>query len=305
MIVADLTHSQVRAALRAHGLRVRTGPVVTEVRSALDEVVDGIRLHYANHPVEGRDTFADFHVAVDRPFSHRRWFQRQVVFSFDGEQPFTPLPGDQGMPMLEWGMNWCVSNHCHQYLTVHAAVVERGGRALLLPAPPGSGKSTLCAGLAFSGWRLLSDELALIDPNNQQLRGLVRPISLKNASIDVLRRFAPQARLGPVVHETTKGSVAHVQAPPASVADMDRPAKLAWIVLPRHVADAPATLEPISRAEGFMQLVENSFNYHLYGARGFELLAAMVDACRCFRFTYGRLEDAVSVFAALADCEES
>jgi HprK-related kinase A len=300
MIVADLTHAQVRADLRARGLRLRTGPVVTQIRSALQEVVDGIRLHYANHPVEGLDTFADFHVTVDRPFGPRRWIQRQVVFGFDGEVPFTPLPGDQGMPMLEWGMNWCVSNHCHQYLTVHAAVVERDGRALILPAPPGSGKSTLCAGLAFSGWRLLSDELALIDPRTKLLRGLARPISLKNASIDVLRRFAPQARIGPVVHETTKGSVAHVQAPSASVMDVDRPAIPAWIVLPRYVANAPATLEPMSRAEGFMQLVENSFNYHLHGARGFNLLTSLVDGCHCFRFTYGRLEDAASTFAALA-----
>jgi HprK-related kinase A len=305
MIVADLTHAQLRVALRWHGLRIRTGPVVTQIRSALDEVVDGIRLHYANHPVEGLDTFADFHVTVDRPFGPRRWIQRQVVFGFDGDVPFTPLPGDQGMPMLEWGMNWCVSNHCHQYLTIHAAVVERGGRALILPAPPGSGKSTLCAGLTFSGWRLLSDELALIDPHTNQLRGLARPISLKNASIDVLRHFAPQARLGPVVHETTKGSVAHVQAPPASVVDVDRPASLAWVVLPRYVANAPATLEPMSRAEGFMQLVDNSFNYHLYGARGFDLLAALVNGCRCFRFTYGRLEDAAPMFAALAAGEGS
>jgi predicted ATPase len=30
---------------------------------------------------------------------------------------------------------------------------------VILPAPPGSGKSTLCAALVTRGWRLLSDEL--------------------------------------------------------------------------------------------------------------------------------------------------
>lgn len=300
MIVADLTRAQLRAALHARGLRVRTGPFVTQIRSPLAEVIDGVGLHYANHPVVGADVFADFHVTVARPAGPRRWVKRQVVFEFDGDVPFTPLPGDQGMPMLEWGMNWCVSNHCHQYLTIHAAVVEQGGRAVILPAPPGSGKSTLCAGLAFSGWRLLSDELALVDPRTGQVHGLARPISLKNASIDVMRRFAPQAKLGPVVHETTKGSVAHVQAPPASVEHVGRPAKPAWIVLPRYLADAPATLEPMSQAEAFMQLVDNSFNYHLYGARGFDLLAAVVDDCSCYRFTYSRLDEAASTFMALA-----
>lgn len=301
MIVADHSHAQLRAALLGPGLRVRTGPVTTRIQSPLPHVVDGVLLHYAQHPVVEPTAFTDFHVRVDRPAGLRRWFKPQVVFSFDGDTPFTPLPGDQGLPMLEWGMNWCVSNHCHQYLTIHAGVVERGGRAMIVPAPPGSGKSTLCAGLSFSGWRLLSDELALIAPATGLVHGLARPISLKNASIDVLQRFAPDARLSPTVHETTKGSVAHVRPPPASVAAMDQPARPAWVVLPRYVPGSPAILEPMPQAEAFMQLVDNSFNYHLYGARGFELLTAVVDRCTCYRFTYSDLGEAAARFARLAD----
>jgi HprK-related kinase A len=301
MIVADLNDARIRRFLGSTGLRLRTGPVVTQIRSALPAVQAGIALHYANHPVLGDEAFADFHVSVDRPSGLRRWVKPQVLFSFDGDSPFTPLPGDQGLPMLEWGLNWCVSAHCNQFLTIHAAVVERGGRALVLPAPPGSGKSTLCAGLTFSGWRLLSDELALLEPRSGLLHGLARPVSLKNASIDVIRAFAPQALLGPTVHETTKGSVAHVQPPRDSVLQVDRPALPGWVVLPRYVAGAPARLEALPRAEAFMQLVDNAFNYHVYGGRGFEVLAGLIDRCDCYRFTYSRLREAVAVFAALAD----
>jgi HprK-related kinase A len=305
VIVSDLSRAELRAALAGPGLRVRTGPVVTRISSRLAEVVNGVRLHYAQHPVVDAASFTDFHVLIRRPYGPRRWFKRQVLFDFDGDTPFTPLPGDQGMPMLEWGMNWCVSNHFHQYLTIHAGAVERGGRAIIVPAPPGTGKSTLCAGLSFSGWRLLSDELTLVDPTTGLIHGLARPIGLKNASIDVLRRFAPDVRIGPTVHETTKGSVAHVAPPPASVSQVDRPARPAWIVLPRYLAGSPATLEPMPKAEGFMQLVDNSFNYHLYGARGFAVLAALVDGCDCYRFTYGDLREATARFALLAASVDS
>jgi serine kinase of HPr protein (carbohydrate metabolism regulator) len=53
-----------------------------------------------------------------------------------------------------------------------------GGKGVLLSAVSGSGKSTLSAELALNGWRLLSDELALID-SEVKLVPLTRPVSLK------------------------------------------------------------------------------------------------------------------------------
>ncbi len=299
MIVNDASHDELQRRLKHGGLRLRTGPVVTRIRSSLQAVHHGIALHYANHAVEPDDGFADFHISVERPRSLRRWFHPQVVFRFDDAEPFAPLPGDQGFPMLEWGLNWCVSSHCHQYLTIHAAVVERDGRALILPAPSGSGKSTLCAGLSFRGWRLLSDELALIETATAAVVPLPRPISLKNASIEVIRRFAPDAAFGPVVTETTKGSVAHVRPPVEGVRRAGDKAEPRWIVLPRYVAGAKAALTSLPKARAFMHLADNAFNYNVHGRQGFDLLAGVVDRCDCFEFVYSDLEEAASIFARL------
>jgi HprK-related kinase A len=197
-------------------------------------------------------------------------------------------------------MNWCISAHCHQYLVIHAAVIERNGRALLLPAPPGYGKSTLCAGLVNRGWRLLSDELTLLDPASGTVLPLARPVSLKNASIDVIRRFAPRAVLSATVHDTLKGSVAHMKPPGDAVERFLEPARPAWIVLPRYTAGAPSTLRALSRGRAFMQLVDNAFNYQVHGRDGFELLASTVEGCECYEFTYSDLEDAARTFAERA-----
>jgi HprK-related kinase A len=104
-------------------------------------------------------------------------------FSIDDEIPFTPLPFDEAVAMLEWCLNWCIESRAHQYLIIHAAIVEKHGSACVLPAPPASGKSTLTAGLASRGWRLLSDELTLIDPMSGFAVPIARPIGLKNESI--------------------------------------------------------------------------------------------------------------------------
>jgi len=300
VIVADFSPAELAQTLAGSGIRLRTGPFLTQIRSPLAAVARGVGLHYANHPAEDVEGFADFHVRVDAPRSLRRWVRRQVLFHFDGEPPFTPLPADQAFPMLEWGLNWCVSSQCHRYLTIHAAVVERAGRALILPAPPGAGKSTLCAGLVSRGWRLLSDELTLIDPATGNVVPLPRPVSLKNASIDVIRRFSERAVIGPAVHDTNKGSVAHMRPPVDSVQRATDAAIPGWIVLPRYQAGAPAALTPLSKARAFMRLADNAFNYNVHGRRGFEVIAGLVDACGCFEFAYGDLDEAIAVFDRLA-----
>lgn len=282
------------------GLPLRTGPVLTNIRSPLPAVHRGIALHYAEHPIEVGAGFTDFQVSVERPRNLRRWFNRQVVFGVDGERPFTPLPGDQGFPMLEWGLNSCISGSCHQYLTLHAAVLERGGRALILPAPSGSGKSTLCAGLMFSGWRLLSDELTLLDPRSGEVVPLPRPVSLKNASIDLVRRFAPEAAFGPVVRETLKGSVAHLKPLADAVRRAAERALPGWVVLPRYAAGAETSLQPLPKGRALMQLIECAFNFNVHGRQGFELLADVIERSDCYEFTYSRLEEAAETFSRLA-----
>jgi HprK-related kinase A len=300
LIVADLDAASIRRQLAGDGLCVRTGPLVSRIRSRLEVVADGLSLHYAGHPLLDSQDFADFDVRVDRPKGLRRWFNPQVVFTYDDTQPFTPLPGSQGFPLLEWGMNWCVYNLCDQYLTMHSAVLERNGLAVIMPAPSGSGKSTLCAGLAFRGWRLLSDELAVVDPKNGLLVPIPRPISLKNRSIEVIRSFAPEAVFGAPVTDTLKGTVCHVRPPAGAVAQAEVRARPRWVIFPKYVADARAVLKPMTRARTFMELTQQCFNYSIHGRQGFRVLADLVSGCEGYEFTYGRLDEAIAVFNALS-----
>ena len=296
MKVTELSRPELGRRLTGPGIKLRTGPVVASIQSSLRSVHDSIALYYADHAVEEAEVFADFHVSMGQPRGIRRWLRPQVVFDFDGALPFKPLPVEQAFPMLEWGLNWCVSAHCHHYLIAHAAAVERSGRALILPEPPGSGKSTLCAALVTHGWRLLSDELTVISPQTGQVWPLARPVSLKNASIDVIKRFSPKAVLGPTIHDTTKGSVAHMKPPRDSVRRAMEPSRPAWVVLPRYETHAATRLMPLSKARAFMELADNAFNYSLHGRRGFDALVRLIDSCECYEFDYGNLEEALTTF---------
>ena len=150
------------------------------------------------------------------------------------------------------------------------------------------------------GWRLLSDELALVSLADGRLSALARPVSLKNQSIEVIRAFAPEAVLSAPTHDTSKGTVAHMMAPAEHVHRMDETAMPAWVVFPRYLAGAPARLVERAKADAAMAIGRNSFNYGTLGLAGFEALTGLVSACACFDFSYGRLDDAMAVFDDLA-----
>ena len=172
---------------------------------------------------------------------------------------------------------------------------------MILPAPPGSGKSTLTAGLVLSGWRLLSDELTLIDRKTGLIHPLPRPVSLKNQSIPLIQAFSDQAFINRPSHNTAKGSVAHMRPPKESVRRQHEPAQAAWVIFPKWAAGAATELTPRSAAQTFMFLAKNAFNYSHLGADGFRVGTQLIDHADCYDFTYSRLDEAVRAFNQLAD----
>lgn len=299
MLLSELPPAELARRLCGEGLTLRTGPFVFRIFSPVPSVAEGLSLLYAANALAADDEFVDFDVRLEWARGPRRWVKPQVRFVFDGESPFEPLPADHAYPLLEWAMNWCISSHAHQGLLLHAAVVERQGLAAILPAPPGSGKSTLCAGLVSRDWRLLSDEVTMVSLADGGVTALARPVSLKNESIEVIRRFAPQAVFNRVSHGTVKGSVTHMRAPAEHVRRVGERARPRWVVFPRYVAGAAPTMQPRPKAESMLELGRNAFNYMVLGQQGFEALGDLVADCGCYDFHYSDLDDAMAAFDTL------
>lgn len=302
MKLGALTPPELTARLARGGLDMDTGPFVVRVETEIPALVEEMRLLYGDFRVDEGGGLADFHVSVRLPagpLGLRRWWRQQVMVYLDEARPFEPLPIDMAIPMLEWSINWCAATQANQYVMIHAAVLERDRRVLVLPGVSGAGKSTLCAGLALRGWRLFSDEFALIRPADGQVDPWPRPISLKNDSIEVIRDWAPDARMSTAVPNTKKGTMAHLRPPTGSVERAGEPALPAWIVFPTFEPEAAPRLTRLPRARAFFKLADCSFNYESLGLRGFTTLSRMIDGCDAYEFTYSSLEDAQRLLGAL------
>jgi HprK-related kinase A len=300
MLIAELSIDEILRRLRDNEFCMAAGIYSICIHSPYKVVAEGIHRLYADYPLLNPDQFIDFHLSIDSPGFLRRWFRPQVAFAHDGFSPFKPLPADHAFALFEWAFNWCVGNHGHNFLLLHAAIVEKNGKALVLPAPPGSGKSTLCASLVAHGWRLLSDELTIIDPATLLAVPFPRPVSLKNDSIDIIEQKFPDMIMGRKSFDTTKGTVAHMRATKDSVARGDERVPIHWIVFPRYQRHSRTELTSKERGETLIETIENSFNYDLLGRVGFDALTQVVQGAACYRFQYSDIDEALQLFDSLA-----
>lgn len=299
--VSDLGPGAFDEAIAASGVGLEIGPFRARITADPPALRGSLFRLYRDYPLVPAESIYSFHVRLLQRRRIAPWRRRKVRFSVDGRVPHEDMPAEQALAVLEWGMNLVIALRSHRFLMLHAAVVARDGRALLLPAEPGFGKTTLCAALAHRGWQLYSDEFGLLRPEDGSLVAVPRPMALKNASARVIREFAPDAEFGPTIPGTRKGDVTHVKAPASSIARMAAPAAPRWVIFPHWQAGARCRLTETAPAETFMRLATNAFNYELLGEAAFDSVARLVRSARAWRLDYSDLDEAVGLVERLAE----
>lgn len=298
LTLKQLPAAELETRLRTSGLKLQVGPYVYRLTSSLPRISSGLAKLYADFPLATPGDFADYLIHLRHNSLLGRMRGRSEVL-FDNRNIFGVIDTANAYAFMEWGMNWCVSIHANEYLKLHAAVVARDGQAMILPGVPGAGKSTLCAVLGLSGWRVLSDEHALIPLGSTSVVPLPRPISLKNESIRIIRAFDRTAVLGPASSDTHKGIVAHLKSDLAQDSHDRKALPATTMVFPRYSAEGPQGLYQRSRSESFILAAYHSFNYSLLGSAGFRAMSELLDAVACYDLVYRDLDWAIQTMNQL------
>jgi len=293
----DLTPQKAAERLCGPGLVLSTGAFRVHLWTDEPGLVHGLTQAYAHHEIELVPALYHVRVGIRRGRWRGPGRDRGVTAFINGEAVLGPFPRYLAYPMVESILNWCIAKQVLRYVVFHAGAVERGGEAMILTGPSGSGKSTLCAALSQTGWRLVSDELILLNPDKPKsggpsLVGNPRPISLKNEAIGRIRDLAPQARFSDAYEGTIRGTISFLLPAEAAVARAGEPARPRHVVFPTFKAGAKGELTELDKAQGFMRLIENSVNYVSTLRTGFEAVADLSEGCRFHQLIFGDMDSA-------------
>lgn len=290
-LLSAFTLDSIVEALSEEGLVLEIASYRCRVRSDLAvTLAEPTLLLYQDYPASLKPSgFIDFDIRLNS--KRARWFNKNVEFSWDHQIPFPPLPLNQVHPLFEWGLNWCISTLAGENIVIHAAVLERNGGALVLPGDPGSGKSTLCAELCLSGWRLLSDELTIISPITGYVKPIPRPISLKDASIGIIHSRFPNATMSVPIADTRKGNIAYVRPPKESILQWQNAVPIQTVVFPHFSTAARFQSSNLTKARMLSKLLDNTFNVGILGPSNFSALAGAIVNSNAYEVKYGNLSD--------------
>ena len=164
---------------------------------------------------------------------------------------------------------------------VHAAVLELGGRAFMLVAESGGGKSTTAWALLHHGFGYLSDELGPVDLDSLSVQPYLRALCLKDEPPAPYTLPASACRTSRTIHVSTRTLPGAIRREPLG---------LAATFFLRYEPGAPGpSVRPLTSAEGSARLYANTLNALAHQEAGLDGAIRIASRRSCFELVSAEL----------------
>jgi hypothetical protein len=182
-------------------------------------------------------------------------------------------------------------------LAIHAGVVAFEERAVILAGPSGHGKSTLTLALVRAGGTLLTDEMAVIAPDDRTVLPFPRGIHVRPDTFAMFPELAfVQRRERYDLGGGSEWAIGARDLAAAFRAGLGGPTRLGGIVVLGDVPDADRemSLTPLSSAVAALDLLRGTPAGAADFAGTMRRLGAITAEVRCTRLRMGPLEDSAA-----------
>lgn len=175
---------------------------------------------------------------------------------------------------------------------IHAGAVEHRGRATLFSGRSGAGKTTLVLNLLQRGFRLLSDELAVVEPSTQRILPYRRSLHIRAGTPELVPPLRLVERRSAILVEGAWTLTPEMldDVLPGCLAP---PARLTNVLLLEGppVPESRPTLTPVSPAVAALELLRATWAASVDFDAGLRRLSGLLEGVSCARLRIGELEE--------------
>ena len=178
-------------------------------------------------------------------------------------------------------------------LKLHAAVVVREGKALLLLGDSWAGKTTLALRLTEEGWQYFSDDAAVFDTGSTAVRPFPKPPGVKAYSWDQMSHHWTS------LADHFDPPDAAFLIPPPFTGSLDEEAEPRWLVFLEYDPSEPGRLEAVPQGAATAKVAGHADRVD--GAT-LSRIAQLARGCSSYRLAYGSTEQAVRQLGLVKGC---
>jgi hypothetical protein len=218
------------------------------------------------------------------------------ILTENGQTVFETRDRTDFFERLEWKILLKILQNLNGFLQLHAAGLVTDDRALLLIGPSGAGKTTLTLTMLLNGWKCLSDEVALINPELLNIWPFPRSFHVYPETLGLFQELSSGDSVTTFVDATGK-----IRFDPAMIREnwSAAPARPAWLVFPSYTPGGVNDLIPIGETEALSLMIDQTINFAEYDHRSLEMLIELIRACECYRLVSGDIRHASSLLSDL------
>lgn len=181
-------------------------------------------------------------------------------------------------------------------LLFHAAVVVKHGRAVVFPGEAGSGKTTVAAALMARGYRVFSDELAVLNVDSLRVSPLPLPMSIKPRSVEPLSRYYPGLAQCAMHRRADGKKVRYLSlSGEKRTGSTDDSAPVVLLVFPKYTQGTENRLTAIDEAGALRHLAETGSSNRDLTSRDVEAMIAVVKTNPCYELAFTDVSQAVAL----------
>jgi len=214
---------------------------------------------------------------------------------------FAASPGIDALAPIVKSLVWTTAVRDQRFfLNIHAGVVSDGTRCILLPAAPGSGKSTLTAALVHAGYEFFSDEVALLEDRTLDVFPVPLALCVKDYGIEALADRFPQLR-SLAIHRRGDGKRVAYMPPPARSRPASEEARpVGALIFPRFTPGGGTSLAPLPRSEALQRLMTECIGVsETLDTHRVEALVRWIAGIPCYALRHASTDDAIAAVASV------